>query len=67
MVFSGEIGVDNGFWYTQIQKMRKIVKHAKMPICRKLFIFTIILSLNCKTPNPVESEIFISPIHHLMT
>jgi hypothetical protein len=29
MVFSGEIGVDNGFWYTQIQKMRKIVKHAK--------------------------------------
>jgi hypothetical protein len=58
MVFSGEIGVDNGFWYTQIQKMRKIVKHVKMPICRKLFIFTIILSLNCKTPNPVESEIF---------
>jgi hypothetical protein len=58
MVFSGEIGVDNGFLCTQIQKMRKIVKHVKMPICRKLFILTIILSLNCKTPNPVESVIF---------
>jgi hypothetical protein len=31
----------------------------KMPIYRKLFIFTIILSLNYKTPNPVESEILI--------
>jgi hypothetical protein len=39
MVFSGEIGVDNGFWYTQIQKMRKIVKHAKCPfVVNNLFL-----------------------------